>query len=61
MSVLARPRVTTGWDRVAPCNSCHSPAVVVVVEVDGGSGANVNRLCEPCAHSLSTQLQEMNL
>lgn len=52
MSVLVRPPHATGWDEFATCNSCHSPALIAVVEVDSGTGANTIRLCEPCMDTL---------
>lgn len=60
MSVKVRPKGTTGWDAVAGCNSCPAPAVAII-EFDFGGGTNVVRVCADCGHSLSTQLQELNL
>ena len=60
MSVRVRLPNRAGFDLVATCNSCHVPAVIIV-EFDSGGGANIVRLCADCGHSLSTQLQEMNL
>jgi hypothetical protein len=43
------------------CNACGDRPTVAIIEFTGGHSTSIERVCAPCGHELSTQLQELNL
>ena len=59
MTILVRlPQRAADFDACSGCNR----TAVAIIEFGGPPGmTSIQRVCEPCGHALSTQLQEMNL